>query len=303
VSGSATMTNRLRFDIVHGPARVPARAGARLATARAHGLPFHGLTSLGLASAMKAWGRGAGAEWAVAAPILEDILAELSVLPARRTRAQLRSLVGVARALADRMRPRDPEVDDDAIVEWAIAAIQAQVLTYDQSARVVRRCVDALLAELVSPAAWRQLGVDKPPRGPAQECQAWSVREGHTTSEWRVELRGATWARPIAFAIDVARDREAARELAVTTAELRRVVAVEPDRIVRVLTERVESIDTAGGRLAVPVVIAPWIDDPGELRGPRDLADGSGQILVVDPSAATIATVAQSAFLPSAPQR
>lgn len=228
---------------------------------------------------MQAWGNATGRDWDVAAPILEDVLAELAEQPTLRTRPHLRALVSAARIAADRLRPRDRSVADDAIVEWVIAAIQAQVLTYGQGARAVQSCIAELIA---SREGWFQLGVVDVPRGRAQECETWSVREGHTTSVWRVELRGAGWPSPITFAVNLARDREAASELVATTAAMRRLAAADPQRIVAVLAERTAVVETAGGRLVLPIVISPWLDGARELQVTRDFTDAAGRFLVVD---------------------
>jgi hypothetical protein len=80
-------------------------------------------------------------------------------------------------------------------------------------------------------------------------------------------LDAASWRRPILLALNVARDREAGRELVESSMLQERAHGIDRDGIVPVLAGGDAEVVLAGDRtLAVPVVATPWLEGALELH-------------------------------------
>lgn len=158
------------------------------------------------------------------------------------------------RLLASSERPTPPLAD---LYE---AAVAEGVLPYRASANVAAHVVRELVADNDRLRALaNEAEVPEPGRAPASRIELWSVREGQTSSVWRVEIHGRGWVAPIVFALDIARGSgAAAAELKSVRAELERMHARDPHRINRVLA--LHEID------AVPVVVSTWLEGALELH-------------------------------------
>lgn len=155
----------------------------------------------------------------------------------------------------------------------AVAAVDAGVLAYRDSAAAAERFVRDLLTD---PDRWGDVahGTTVEP----ERLELWSVREGATSSVWRVAVSGRASSGPMVFALEVARDATAAAaELVAVAAELRRMHAHEPDRVVRLLGEGTVELELAGGPARIPVVVAEWFESARELHVVDD-----GRWLAVD---------------------
>jgi len=101
----------------------------------------------------------------------------------------------------------------------------------------------------------------------AERIELWSVREGRTSSVWRVELDAAAWEAPIVLALDVARGSgAAAAELRAIAAELARMHADDARRINRVVARDEVAVAPDVNAKRVPVVVSTWLEGARELH-------------------------------------
>jgi hypothetical protein len=254
-------------------------------------LPFHGIISRGLLDATVELGAHGARQWNYVGPLLEDVLnclTEMRQTPAdASSKHAIHGVIRQARTHMDVLRAERVGIppDDSAILSWVNACCELGVLTYAQSFAAAARFVRSHLegrarrrwSELAKFATGTTVGANAP-----DQCELWSVREGHTSSVWRTETRASGLGQPVVFGLNVARDRDAARELVRTTHEMRRLHALEPTSVLGVLAEEIEEIVTAGGIVSLPVIAVPWIEQARELQMLYDAPQGSGRFVVVE---------------------
>lgn len=154
-----------------------------------------------------------------------------------------------------------------AIEEWLAhggdgTGIPPHLLAAARAAGVVSLAASAEVA-----AAYAEVALAAPP------AELWSVKEGHTSTVWRV-----TSADGAAYAVNVARDLVATEELATSAGVLATMAAALPDVVAApVATGRVP----AGGAGEVAVLVQPWVAGALEVGAPRR-GDGSCALLAVE---------------------
>jgi hypothetical protein len=113
----------------------------------------------------------------------------------------------------------------------------------------------------------------------ANHCEIWNVKEGHTSSVWRVRLNNGSGIHE--FALNVARDRMAGEELARTSGVMQCIAESWPD------ANLAKVLDIAKIRLpnvAEPVLITrnEWIPDSYEIHRLPALESQPGPLVVVE---------------------
>ncbi|WP_189530676.1 hypothetical protein [Paludibacterium paludis] len=158
--------------------------------------------------------------------------------------------------LHDRRAARSRE-----LARWRRAADECGVLSFARSAACAQRYVA------------RYAG------GRATRCELWNVKEGHTSSVWRVRL--ATDGAMEEFALNVARDRLAGEELARTSETMHRIAEAWPDANLA----RVRDIARVSlAKDAAPVVVTrnEWIADSFELHRLPAPGEDPGPLVAVE---------------------
>jgi hypothetical protein len=267
----------------HGPFRIPVQAGPRRIAAQKNGpMPFHGIISRGLLQEAVSIGPRGVAQWNVVAPFLEQALNILAAKSGQERPNKMRAAMTEGRRALEAIVGRTLPIEERQLVRWLEAARQRAVLSFAQSFQCARAFVERLVTGEAT-RGWEDLanlvgaGVAAPHR-----VELWSVREGHTSSVWRVELRGDGWSEPAIFGINVARDRDGGRELLATTREQRRLHAINREGVLGVLGEELIAVPTAAGEATVPVVAVPWVEQARELQvvdAPREV---TGRFLIVE---------------------
>lgn len=271
--------------LYHGPMRSGVHAEHRIAEVAVHGpMPYHGIIPRGLVRAAPAAARGART-WDWAAPLLEEVLNRLTAARIAGAAADLATAVADARrdlcaAWPDRAGAAPSA---DLLRGWVVAALDAGVLSYAQSAAVARRAARDAAPPGPRPDARPDA---RPEPGPASELrpiELWSAKEGHTSSVWRVELGGGPARR--AIAINVARDAAASAELADTSGALAELHRRCPEVVHPIASIGAVRAWTARGVAAVSVTSSAWLDGARELHVVPDGA-GGGRFMVVEAFAA-----------------
>jgi hypothetical protein len=132
----------------------------------------------------------------------------------------------------------DSKPDMSALLALREEARQRRVLSFRQSAAAVRRYVD------------RCLGEKRLRFGCA--CEVWNIKEGHTSSVWRVAIRGDD--ADDEFVVNVARDAEAGMELLATAETMRSIAAAKPDlNMAKVIDAGTTTIEYFDGTIEVAV--------------------------------------------------
>jgi hypothetical protein len=224
------------------------------------------------------------------APLLEDVLNRLSANDNSKSTLNpsrvVQSLVRESRRHLDLFRGQQAnDLPDEKISKWVEACLDRRVITYAQSFSAVREFIRQHI-EGRAKRTWRELaqlttGEDSGSILPDQ-CELWSVREGHTSSVWRVELRSRAHRTAAVLGLNVARDQDSAKELLSTSQEMRRLHSLDPATVLGVLAEETVEIRSAGGQIRLPVVAVPWIERARELQVVRDTEARSGRFIAVD---------------------
>jgi hypothetical protein len=182
----------------------------------------------------------------------------------------------ISRGLLERMR-QTPELsgpweayghllhDEAAVNSKELArcrrtATLCGVLSFAQSAACVRSYVERYVTT-------------------SARCEVWNVKEGHTSSVWRVRLaEGNTWQE---FAVNVARDRAAGKELKRTSQTMRRIAQSWPEAN---LTKVFEIASVRPTATAEPVVVTrnEWIRDSYEIHRLHGFETEPGPLVLVE---------------------
>lgn len=151
-------------------------------------------------------------------------------------------------------------VNSKELDRWRRTAAECSVLSFAQSAACVRIYVERYVTT-------------------SARCEVWNVKEGHTSSVWRVRLgNGTTWQE---FAVNVARDRAAGEELERTSETMRRIAESWPEANLAKVFE-VTSVQLAAA--AEPVVITrnEWIRDSHEIHRLPGSGTEPGPLVLVE---------------------
>jgi hypothetical protein len=244
---------------VHGPERRRARSAVRpLGEAALDPFPYHGIISRGLMEAMTPLGAAGPQQWGFVAPLLEQLL------NAREPTAPGALLAGLARCWSI---PPEHLPSSAAIGEWLEVARRCGVLSYAESGELARRAA----------LCWLEAH-ELAPR--LEELELWSVKEGHTSSVWRVTATARDRAEPIVFGLNVARDTASGMELKETSTLLSDWHAVLPGRVLGV--ERVLALPLGGSREPAVVTVVPWVEEAFELSVLPQGSAGSGRFFAVE---------------------
>jgi hypothetical protein len=209
-------------NFVHGPDRQPVLMGAEVGSPSV--VPFHQVVSKGLLRAADERGLDPR-EW-------QELL-----LP-------------IDRALEGAPVNRTSRLD-----AWTELGRAAGVLSFADSARCALEFVTAYGVSICEALARSDReGL------PADACELWSIKEGHTASIWIVTMTCERWLSPIRYVLNVARDREAGIELAAMGSELASL-GMRDSSVVGVLGS-----GTAGGDQEVVVIATTWIPGGCELH-------------------------------------
>jgi hypothetical protein len=307
INASRTFT----IDFCHGQDRRPVDAGGLInGSVAAVSAPFHGIIGRGLFNSrvcnddqegfntLMPYESGVLHEWTYVAPLLEEILNHLCNVCVDMTfgahvgwKRYLNRLVGRSRIQFDEfMRLRGQEISNSTIVEWVKLAIEKETLTYARSARAACCFIERFLGGSAS-ISWNEL-CEKISGGGfnpelLERCELWSIKEGHTSSIWRVELSFTGGTAPMVFCLNVGRDKEASEELKSTSEELIRLHKLDPQGVVEVLG--MEIVDLDGIRLdgghanfSVTVSVVRWLENSSELHVAKDPSSGFGHFMLVD---------------------
>jgi hypothetical protein len=240
----------LPIELVVGPERVPLLTEHRLTDAAVFGpFAYHGVIPSGLMQAAVADPRlrwqdaDPRLRWQDAAPLLEDLL--------------------------------NGRVSDDgvAVVEgledWLAAARDAGVLSLRASTQVAQAMV-LELAESSGPLGWTELctrlRAPELARTAPTLATLWLVKEGHTSSVWQARWRAGD--RELVACLNIARDREAARELLASATLLCAWHERSPDQVVDIVGSRDVVSQTTQGEVATALVVSSWVDGL-ELHAPQ----------------------------------
>jgi hypothetical protein len=153
----------------------------------------------------------------------------------------------------------DPQAEGRVPSDLLELARSCRVLRFEESAFVadgfLRRHLDDVFTSL---------GVAYSP-DEVEKIELWNLKEGHTSSVWRVTVVPVGGEAPIRFALNVGRDAAAGEELLASAAILEDVDRRTSEiRIARVLVKALVPI-YEGDESQVPVVAQEWIDDACEL--------------------------------------
>lgn len=147
------------------------------------------------------------------------------------------------------------------------AAAECKVLTFGQSAWCAQRFV-----ELYEPEAARQ----------ADWCEFWNIKEGHTSSVWKVTYPAADKLE-ISFVINVARDQQAGEELRLTSERMQIIAASGASAdMAQVHDIRTIALDGESGPHEVVVTKNEWIDNALEIHSRRSKQTGDEELILVE---------------------
>jgi hypothetical protein len=138
----------------------------------------------------------------------------------------------------------EAEAELQELARWRRTAAECGVLSFTQSALCVRSYVEQYV-------------------GANDHCEAWNVKEGHTSSVWRVQLQNGNAKHE--FALNVARDHIAGEELERTSEMMVRIAELWPEsnlaKVLDIVMIRLPDV-------AQPVLVTrnEWIPDSYEIH-------------------------------------
>jgi hypothetical protein len=153
----------------------------------------------------------------------------------------------------------DPQAEGRVPNDLLDLARSCRVLRFEESTLVAEGFLRQHLDEVLL-----SLGVAFSP-DQIERVEVWNLKEGHTSSVWRVTVVPAGGEAPVRFALNVARDTAAGKELLASAAILEDVGRRTSELcMARVLVKALVPI-CEGNQSQVPVVAQEWIDDACEL--------------------------------------
>jgi len=143
--------------------------------------------------------------------------------------------------------------------EWIILkqnAIQCGVLTFADSTLAAQRYIETYC--------------------PVPECELWNIKEGHTSSVWKVTL-----ADGASFVLNIARDKAACEELKTLSTHLKRITD-EGDA--SNLAKVYDIVEIEDEQLPIKVVVTKneWINDSFEIHSRINLKTNQEELLLVE---------------------
>lgn len=115
------------------------------------------------------------------------------------------------------------------------------------------------------------------------DCEIWNIKEGHTSSVWKITILNPQDSREHQFVINVARDYEAGVELETTSEKMKAIAEHCPDiNIAKVLD--IQKIPLNYNEALVEVVVTKneWIENSYEIHAAKDKLDGKEQYVLVE---------------------
>jgi hypothetical protein len=228
---------------LHGPHRVPISKSADDGYFTEYH-PFHGIISRGMMQTLN--GLHVPVDWTRYSASLDTALAgndeQASLLPDQ--------LLDIARS--------------------------CEVLSFADSVSAAEAIVRWHLPDVVS-------SVDLPfELSQVSAVELWNVKEGHTSSVWKVTLFSDQGENSISFALNVARDSEAGKELLDSAAILQEITPrISSAGIARVLFAARISLPKAE-TASVATVVQEWIEDSYELGYLPDRMTHRHQLFAID---------------------
>jgi len=189
--------------------------------------PFHGVISLGLIDALRTAGQTV--DWASYSAWLDPALAN------------------------------DPEAVDRVPSDLLDLARSCHVLRFEDSISVTEMFLRRHLREVVA-----SLDAAFDP-DQVEGIEMWNLKEGHTSSVWRVTVSLMGEQAPVRFALNVARDAAAGEELLASAAILENLDRRSSEIRVAHVLKKAQVPIRLGNESSVPVVAQEWIDDACEL--------------------------------------
>lgn len=155
--------------------------------------------------------------------------------------------------------------DSSGLVFWRRVANGCGALSFAQSAMCVHRYLEQYVSLLEVEGDFA--------------CEALNVKEGHTSSVWRVRIDSGPTSSE--FAINVARDSIAGIELARSSKAMKLIVESWPEAN---LAKVIELTEVRLPELPQPVVVTrnEWISDSFEIHRLSAAACATGQLVLVE---------------------
>jgi len=161
------------------------------------------------------------------------------------------------------------EENDEHLAAIRNDAQQCAVLSFGQSALAAQRCVES----------YCPTELNKEP----VSCELWNIKEGHTSSVWRVAIDRRSSTKGSPFVVNVARDRDASRELERTSEKMQAIARRHPG----VNMAKVWSVDQVriacfGEPLHVSVTRNEWVAGAYEIHRANDHATDPDKYLMIE---------------------
>jgi hypothetical protein len=114
-------------------------------------------------------------------------------------------------------------------------------------------------------------------------CEVWNIKEGHTSSVWKIDISDSQNSREYLFIINVGRDYEACIELEKTSRQMKDIAEHYPDiNIAKVLDIQKIPLDYNGTLFEVIVTKNEWIENSHEINGVIDKTNEKEQYFSVE---------------------
>ncbi|MGF1481959.1 MAG: hypothetical protein ACFB4I_21175 [Cyanophyceae cyanobacterium] len=192
--------------------------------------------------------------------------------------------LGLSAVAADEWKACLDKVDfpeSDRLQPWLTVAKEVGVLSLQTTAKL---CVDFLSSLLSDQKAVshlvHQLGYGEDFSEEISRVDVWLVKEGQTSSVWRIELHSEAFYPSLVFCLNVARDSEAGRELVDSYAHLVNWYARDPTHVAKPLCLETVETNLAGRTISLAMTLHAWIDGR-ELHG-RPGRNGSAAFIEVE---------------------
>jgi hypothetical protein len=169
----------------------------------------------------------------------------------------------------------------DRLPPWLAIAKEVGVLSLQATANLCASFLCNFLAdEKAVSCLLQQLGYAEDCLEDISNVDVWLVKEGHTSSVWRVELRGEAFHPSVVFCMNVARDSEAGCELVDSYAHLVSWYNRDPTHVAKPLLLETVETNLAGRTISLPITLHAWIN--GRELHMRPSKDGSAEFIEVE---------------------
>ena len=170
---------------------------------------------------------------------------------------------------AHRLDPNNADTgsDPEPVATLRKLATQCGVLSFGQSALCAMTFATNLRQDLASEV------IDR--------CEIWNLKEGHTSSVWKVSLFGLRSPEHV-FIVNVARDREAGAELERTSEQMKAIAELHTDINIAKVHD-IQKISIGPGALSGVVVTGnEWIENSFEVHTITDKVKEREQYILVE---------------------